>query len=107
MQERFPTPHYAVIFTSTLSDATEGYDQMATRMGELAAEQAGYLGIDSVREGKLGITVSYWKDEAAIANWKRNLEHLTAQKGGRGGWYESFSVRVSKVERSYDFDSKA
>ena len=75
------------------------------RMDELAPQQAGYLGIDSVsmpnenREEIKGITVSYWKDEQSVKDWKKNLEHLGAQKKGRKDWYERFQVRICRVER--------
>ena len=93
-------PYYAVIFTSHRTDGDNGYDDMATRMIELAAQQPGYLGIESAREN-LGITVSYWSDLESIKNWKANIEHKQAQKFGHEKWYSSFKVRISKVERDY------
>ena len=76
---------------------------MAERMDALAKTMPGYLGIESARnEGGFGITVSYWESEAAIANWKRNAEHLQAQAKGRAEWYEDYTVRVAKVERAYE-----
>lgn len=93
-------PYYAVIFTSTRTEKKDGYNEMATRMVELAQQQPGFLGIESARE-ELGITVSYWADLEAIKKWKANSEHLQAQKSGRKSWYDSFKVRISKVERDY------
>lgn len=94
-------PYYAVIFTSLRTDADHvAYGDMAAKMDELAATQPGYLGVESAREG-LGITVSYWESLEAIAAWKRNAEHMVAQKNGRESWYTSFKVRVAKVERDY------
>ncbi|MEJ6123724.1 antibiotic biosynthesis monooxygenase [Vibrio sp. 2-Bac 85] len=96
-----PTPpYYAVIFTSTRTEKEDGYNEMAARMVELALQQPGFLGIESARE-ELGITVSYWADLEAIKKWKANSEHLQAQKSGRKSWYDSFKVRISKVERDY------
>ena len=63
-------PYYAVIFTSLLKNSAENYETMANHMVELAQKQAGFLGIESVRDG-LGITVSYWKDEESIRKWKQ------------------------------------
>ena len=66
----FKPPYYAVIFSSSLANAT-GYDETAQRMVELAATMPGYLGIESARgTDGFGITVSYWRDEEAIANWR-------------------------------------
>ena len=95
-------PYYAVVFTSLRTDGDHGYGRMAERMVELAAQQPGFLGIESAREaGGLGITVSYWESEEAIANWKRNGEHLTAKEAGKTVWYRNFRVRVARVERDY------
>jgi heme-degrading monooxygenase HmoA len=95
-------PYYAVIFTSRRTDGDQGYGQMAERMLELAAQQPGFLGVESVRGADgFGITVSYWSDEKAIARWKANTEHLGAQAGGNKTWYADYCVRVAKVERDY------
>ena len=92
-------PYYAVIFTAQRK-SDEGYAEMAARMDELAKTMPGYLGIESARdENGFGITVSYWESEAAIANWKKNADHLQAQAMGRAEWYENDTVRVAKVER--------
>lgn len=93
-------PYYAVIFTSVKAERTEGYVETANRMVELASEQNGFLGVESARED-IGITVSYWSDLESIKVWKANSEHLVAQKHGRKFWYDSFRVRISKVEREY------
>jgi heme-degrading monooxygenase HmoA len=95
-------PYYAVIFTSLRTHGDNGYSDMANNMVQLAAEQPGFLGIESAREG-LGITVSYWLDLESIKQWKANAEHLVAQKLGREQWYTSFRVRIAKVERDYGF----
>jgi heme-degrading monooxygenase HmoA len=78
---------------------------MAERMERLAAEQPGYLGIDSVRDADgAGITVSYWASEDAVRAWKANLEHRVAQDTGRREWYVEYTVHVARVERVYAFD---
>ncbi|OAN89198.1 JEMB protein [Marinobacter sp. EhC06] len=93
-------PYYAVIFSNHRTEGDNGYAEMAGRMAELAKSQPGYLGMESVRED-LGITVSYWKSLESIANWKKNTEHLEAQRLGHQKWYSTFRVRVAKVEREY------
>ena len=95
-----PPPYYAVIFTSLRSDGDQGYSQMADQMLQLAKKQEGFLGVESARE-ELGITVSYWRDEEAIRQWKENAEHSIAREKGRSHWYKSFHIRVAKVERAY------
>ncbi len=105
-------PYFAVIFTSTQTEDTQGYAEMAEKMETLAKQQKGYLGIDSARNDTstslsvgvgVGITVSYWESLEAIKNWKANSEHLFAQQKGREQWYNWYNVRRCKVEREYEF----
>lgn len=98
-----PPPYYAVIFTSLRTEVEAGYLDMALRMLELAAEQPGYLGVESARDG-VGITVSYWESLEAIRHWKQNTEHLLAQQKGRTDWYATYKTRICKVERDYGFE---
>jgi heme-degrading monooxygenase HmoA len=95
-------PYYAVIFTSLRTEGERGYGRMAEHMVELAAQQPGFLGVESARvEDGLGITVSYWESEEAIARWKANTEHQVAQAGGKKKWYNDYQLRVARVEREY------
>jgi heme-degrading monooxygenase HmoA len=96
-------PYYAVIFTSKRTSGDNGYREMAERMEALAREQPGFLGLQSARDAELGITVSYFTDEASIHAWKHQVEHAQAQRLGRERWYEAYDVRVAKVERAYSF----
>ena len=93
-------PYYAVIFSSHRKDDVEGYLETATRMVELAAQQPGFLGVESVRED-LGITVSYWSDLESIKKWKAQAEHREAQKLGMEKWYSTYKTRIALVERDY------
>jgi len=101
-----PAPYYAVIFTSLRTEVDAGYGAMAEHMVELAAQQPGFLGVESARKG-VGITVSYWESLEAIRAWKTNAEHLVAQKTGRSDWYRRYKTRIARVERDYGFDSAA
>ena len=95
-------PYYAVIFTSQRTGGENGYEAMAQAMYELALEHPGCLGAESTRgEDGLGITVSYFTDEASIRAWKENAWHLVAQQLGQERWYSHYKLRVAKVERAY------
>jgi heme-degrading monooxygenase HmoA len=95
-------PYYAVIFTSLRTDGDRGYGHMAEKMAELAAQQPGYLGMETARSPEgLGITVSYWKSLEDIARWKADAEHQVAQQSGKSTWYQNYRVRIAKVERDY------
>ena len=105
-----PAPYYAVIFTSIRTDVDGGYGTTADRMVELAAQQPGFLGVESARQdredGPLGITVSYWESVEAIQQWRQQAEHTLAREQGRAQWYQSFKLRICLVERDYGFERK-
>lgn len=95
-------PYFAAIFTSLRTEGDNGYGQMSDAMERLAAQQPGYLGMESARGSDgLGITVSYWVSEEAIVTWKRNAAHQVAQRKGKDQWYERFVVRIARVDRAY------
>ena len=100
-----PTGTIAVIFVAQRSlDDDAGYGAAAAEMDALAAAQLGYVGIDSVRAaGGLGITVSYWTDEAAAKNWRDHPRHAAIRDQGRGIWYTHYDLHVAEVTRSYDW----
>lgn len=98
-------PYYAVIFTSLRTDVDEGYGETAVHMLELAAQQPGFLGVESARED-VGITVSYWSDLESIKQWKQQADHLIAQDKGRDIWYKAYKTRIVKVERDYEWSDK-
>jgi heme-degrading monooxygenase HmoA len=94
-------PYTAVIFTSVRTDGGEPeYQAASVELERLAAEQPGFLGVDTARDG-IGITVSYWRDDAAARSWKRVARHLVAQRLGRERWYSDYRVRVATVTRDY------
>jgi heme-degrading monooxygenase HmoA len=98
-----------VVFTSLRSPAdAAGYAAAAERMLELARAMPGFLGVDSARsDDGLGITVSYWQDEASIRRWREEAEHRAVQQQGRSQWYAAFELRVCRVERAYGFRREA
>ena len=100
-------PYWAVIFTNKRAPLNDDdYAAAAERMKELAATIPGFIAIESTRaEDGVGITVSYWTDEEAIATWRRHPEHLEIQAKGRSTWYEWYELRVAKVERARSFSA--
>lgn len=100
-----PKGSIAVIFVALRTDQDDaGYGEAANRMDELARTQPGYLGIDSVRgTDGLGITVSYWADEASARGWRANAEHAAVRDMGRERWYAYYRLIVASVDRAYSW----
>lgn len=98
-------PYVAVIFSNLHTGAEpDEYAATAARMEQLAAEQPGFLGLESARgTDRFGITVSYWRTEDDARAWKAHGEHQLAQWTGRSTWYEHYHLRVASVTREYSF----
>ena len=90
----WPERYFAVIFTAQRTQSDEDmYILTSERMVELAQQQAGFLGVESVRGGDgIGITVSYWRDRESIRGWRINMEHLAAQQMGRQEFYSWYHI---------------
>lgn len=100
-----PPDSIAVIFCAQRTvDDEDAYNAAAAVMSNLAAQQSGYLGQDSSRsQDGLGITISYWENDAAAKAWRDHPVHAAIRDQGRGKWYESYTLHVARVERSYDW----
>ncbi|VAX38577.1 Uncharacterized protein YqjZ [hydrothermal vent metagenome] len=99
-------PYLAVIFSSSRhAKPNDGYDMMAEEMLILAAQQPGFLGVETSRDEQgFGITVSYWSNRKSIANWKQQTDHLAAQQQGKTEWYKEYHVRICCVEEEYGIE---
>jgi heme-degrading monooxygenase HmoA len=96
------TGQTVVLFISERSGAdAAGYADAAARMDALAAEQPGYRGVDHVSSGSLGITLSYWADEASAIAWRQHPEHAETREAGRDRWYDWYRLHVAEIGRSY------
>ena len=96
---------FAVIFRAKPGQQDEKYNQTVARMRELAFDKYGCLEFIAANDGAQEITISYWKDEQSIKNWKNDSEHLLAQELGRSKWYESYSVQLVEIKREYSHKS--
>ena len=80
--------------------------QVVTRHAadEIIYPKDGYLGIDSTRgEDGVGITISWWRDEAAALAWRDDPDHARIRDRGRAQWYDWYRVIVATVDRAYEW----
>jgi heme-degrading monooxygenase HmoA len=50
--------------------------------------------------GKL-LSLSFWRDEAAVAQWRNTGEHRSNQSAGRHGVFADYRLRIATVVRDY------
>jgi heme-degrading monooxygenase HmoA len=56
--------------------------------------------------GKL-LSLSFWRDEAAVTAWRNLAAHRAAQMNGRGGIFADYRLRVAGVIRDYGMTDRA
>ncbi|WP_417622765.1 antibiotic biosynthesis monooxygenase family protein [Parasphingorhabdus sp.] len=100
-----PKGSIAIIFCAQRTGVDDaGYQAAAASMSMLAERQPGYLGKNDARsDDGLGITVSYWRDDASAKAWRDHPGHAAIREQGRGKWYSEYSLHVARVERGYDW----
>jgi heme-degrading monooxygenase HmoA len=89
--------------------ANEYFELAAALRAELE-RMDGFISIERFQSltapGKY-LSVSFWRDEDALRNW-RNLEnHRRAQAQGRGGIFADYRLRVASVLRDYGMRDRA
>lgn len=53
------------------------------------------------------LSVSFWRDEEAVAEWRRQAQHRRAQHLGRSDIFAGYRLRVAQVIRDYGMDERA
>ena len=48
-----------------------------------------------------GVTISYWRDEAAAVAWRKHAVHSAIREQGRATWYDRYEVLVTEITRDY------
>jgi heme-degrading monooxygenase HmoA len=96
-----------VLFRSKLvpTASTDGYDEMAQEMDDLARTMPGFIDVKSFKaEDGERLTVVWWQDEETLRAWREQARHRVAQRTGRERWYEYYKMDVAEVIRVNNFD---
>jgi heme-degrading monooxygenase HmoA len=95
----------AVIFEVWPADGhRQTYLDIAASLRPELEKMDGFLGIERFQsladETKL-LSLSFWRDEAAVAGWRNHAEHRATQAAGRNGVFANYRLRVAAVARDY------
>ena len=102
---------YAVIFEVWPAEgrAREYFDLAAALKSDLERID-GFLSVERFESlttrGKF-LSLSFWRDEAAILAWRRLERHRAAQATGRAGVFADYRLRVASVVRDYGMEKRA
>lgn len=95
----------AVIFEVELAAGREQeYLETAARLRPELERVDGFLSIERfaslTQPGKI-LSLSFWRDEAAVQAWRASESHRAAQERGRAGVFAGYRLRVAGVIRDY------
>ncbi len=93
----------AVIFEVEPAEREE-YFRIAGELAPLLKQIDGFISIERFRslsdENRI-LSLSFWRDEAAVAQWRNVEAHRVAQVQGRARVFRDYRLRVSQVVRDY------
>lgn len=101
----------AVIFEAWVpGDAQTEYLDLAAELRPLLAEIDGFNSIERFQSltnpGKV-LSLSFWRDEAAVAEWRNLPEHRRVQAAGRDHVFVDYRLRIAAVSRDYSMTARA
>ena len=99
----------AVIFEVEPADRAE-YFSIAADLAPLLVEIDGFISIErfqSLSNESRVLSLSFWRDEAAVAAWRNAELHRAAQRAGRARGFRDYRLRVARVVRDYGMQQRA
>src|SRR5262245_27524146 len=95
----------AVIFEAWPADGgLNEYLDVAAGLRPMLDTIDGFISIERyqslTQSGKI-LSLSFWRDEEAVENWRRIESHREAQSRGRAGIFKDYRLRVAGVIRDY------
>jgi heme-degrading monooxygenase HmoA len=101
---------HAVIFEVWPKDeGRQDYLDIAAALKPRLEQMDGFISIERFEslseKGKI-LSLSFWRDDAAIAAWRRVEAHRLAQAKGRGELFADYRLRIAAVMRDYGMQDR-
>jgi heme-degrading monooxygenase HmoA len=101
----------AIIFEVSPAEGRRGaYLDYAARLKPDLERMEGFISVERFESlttpGKM-LSLSFWRDEAAVACWRNHARHREAQRAGRRGMFADYRLRVVSVIRDYGMEDRA
>ncbi|MCZ8093998.1 MAG: antibiotic biosynthesis monooxygenase [Acidovorax sp.] len=88
----------------------DAYLQAAAALRPLLEAVEGFISIErfeSLSEPGRLLSLSFWRDEAAVARWRQVEAHRSTQQLGRAHIFSDYRLRVAAVVRDYGLNDRA
>ncbi|MBC3832251.1 antibiotic biosynthesis monooxygenase [Undibacterium amnicola] len=82
----------------------QAYLDIAADLKPLLADMDGFISIErfqSLSDPHKILSLSFWRDEDAVKNWRNVESHRAAQSIGRGTIFSDYRLRIAAVIRDY------
>jgi len=104
------TPMIAVIFEAWPAPGQcQRYFDIAAALKPRLEEIDGFISIERFQSlatpGKV-LSLSFWRDERAITEWRRLESHRAAQAEGHASVFADYRLRIAGVVRDYGFEER-
>lgn len=100
-----PAPMIAVIFEVKINpESKQDYLDAAAELKPLLSKIEGFVSIErfqSLADPEKILSLSFWENEEAVAQWRNQEQHRDAQHLGRTKVFEHYQLRVAHVIRNY------
>ena len=101
----------AVIFEVTPAEGCrEQYLDIAAQLRPMLEQIDGFISVERFQSlsnpGKM-LSLSFFRDEAAIAQWRQVEAHRMAQQAGRARLFADYRLRIASVLRDYGLHERA
>ena len=87
----------------------EAYLEIAAGLRPTLEKMDGFISIERfeslVNPGKI-LSLSFWRDEEAVAGWRNVEAHRQAQAAGRGEHFRDYRLRIAGVIRDYGLNDR-
>jgi heme-degrading monooxygenase HmoA len=90
-------------------DRKQDYLDLAAALRPLLDQIDGFISIErfeSLTESGKILSLSFFRDEAAVQAWRNTMEHRAAQAQGRAGVFRDYRLRIADVIRDYGMQQR-
>jgi len=111
MGERAEDDMIAVIFEVWPAEGhKDEYLGIAASLRDELQQIDGFISVERFQSitdpGKL-LSLSFWRDEEAVKQWRTQAHHRESQRQGRNGVFADYRLRVASVLRDYGLNARA
>jgi heme-degrading monooxygenase HmoA len=91
------------------ADKKQAYLDMAAELKPLVEQIDGFISVErfqSLTNPEKLLSLSFFRDEAALEEWRRLTQHRKAQKAGRNSYFKDYRLRIASVLRDYGLNER-